>query len=86
MIYKYTPHGVCSTNITVELENEIIKKVRLEGGCSGNAKGIAALLEGMPAREAISRLKGTRCGAKQTSCPDQLSIALENAIKAEGEK
>ena len=51
-----------------------------EGGCSGNTQGISRLVEGMPAQEAIKRLAGIRCGFKSTSCPDQLAIALENAV------
>lgn len=76
----YEPKGVCSQLIEFELENGIIKNVQFWGGCSGNTQGVAALVEGMPATDAIQRLKGIRCGFRPTSCPDQLAIALENAL------
>ncbi len=80
MTYTYTPKGVCSRKIQVELENGVIVQVRFSGGCSGNTQGVAALVEGMEAKEAVRRLKGIRCGLKPTSCPDQLSLALEEAL------
>lgn len=76
----YTPSGVCSRGIDFELEDGIVKNVHFTGGCSGNTQGIAALIQGMPAEEAIRRLKGLRCGFKPTSCPDQLAKALEAAL------
>ena len=76
----YTPSGVCSKAINFELENGIVKNVRFTGGCSGNTQGVAALIQGMPAEEAIRRLKGLKCGFKPTSCPDQLAKALEAAL------
>lgn len=80
MIYQYIPRGVCSQRMIIELEDGIIKNVRVIGGCNGNLQGISRLVEGMSAREAIEKLKGIRCGFKSTSCPDQLSIALEQAL------
>lgn len=76
----YTPTGVCAKGIDFELENDIVKEVRFTGGCSGNTQGVAALIQGMPVKEAISRLKGLKCGFKSTSCPDQLAHALEAAL------
>ncbi len=76
----YTPSGVCSKGIDFELEDGIVKNVRFTGGCSGNTQGVAALIQGMPAEEAIRRLKGLKCGYKPTSCPDQLAKALEAAL------
>lgn len=58
----------------------IIQKMEVLGGCSGNLQGISALVVGMPAQEAIHRLKGIRCGAKSTSCPDQFACGLESAL------
>ncbi len=46
---------------------------------AGN-QGVASLVEGMDAEEVISRLKGIKCGFKNTSCPDQLSTALEEVL------
>lgn len=77
---RYTPSGVCSRNIEFELEDGIVKSVQFTGGCSGNTQGVAALVQGMPAEEAIRRLKGIKCGYKPTSCPDQLAKALEAAL------
>ncbi len=80
MKYTYTTHGVCSRQITVELEGDIIKEVNFLGGCHGNTQGVAALVKGMDAQEAIERLKGIRCGGRGTSCPDQLANALSEAL------
>lgn len=81
MTYTFTPHGVCSRRMTVELEDGIIRNVQVEGGCSGNLQGISRLVVGMKAADAIERMKGISCGGKPTSCPDQLSRALEEALK-----
>ena len=78
MIYK--TKGTCSTSIDVELKDGVIDSVKFTGGCNGNLKGISALVKGMKPEEAISRLKGIRCGFKPTSCPDQLAHALEEMI------
>lgn len=81
MTYTYTPKGVCSQRIQVELEDGIIRNVKVLGGCGGNLQGISSLVVGMPATEAINRMKGIRCGMKPTSCPDQIAIALEKALE-----
>lgn len=73
----YTPRGICAIGIDFEVENDKVKDVKFIGGCDGNHKGLAALIKDMPVDEAISRLKGITCGAKSTSCPDQLACALE---------
>ena len=78
MIYK--TKGTCSTMIDVELKDGVIESVKFTGGCNGNLQGISALVKGMKPEEAISRLKGIRCGFKPTSCPDQLAHALEEMI------
>lgn len=80
MIYTYIPRGTCSRKMTVDVENDIIKDVKIEGGCSGNLQGITNLVRGMKVQDAIDKMKGIRCGFKSTSCPDQLAIALEQAI------
>ena len=81
MTYTYTPSGVCSRQMTVEIENGTIKHVDILGGCNGNLKGISSLLQGMRVEDAISRMQGIRCGMRATSCPDQLSIALQQAME-----
>ena len=73
----YTPQGVCSRQMIIEVENEIIKSVEIIGGCAGNTKGVSVLVEGMNINEAIKRLRGIDCRGRGTSCPDQLAIALE---------
>ena len=78
MIYK--TKGTCSTSIDVELKDGVIDSVKFTGGCNGNLQGISALVKGMKPEEAISRLKGIRCGFKPTSCPDHLAHALEEMI------
>ena len=81
MTYQYLPQGVCSRKMTVELDGTVIRKVYVEGGCHGNLQGITRLVEGMEAQDAIDRMQGIRCGFKQTSCPDQLAIALQKALQ-----
>ena len=75
---EYTPHGVCSQHIHVEVDdNGTIHNVQFAGGCSGNTQSVARLVEGMNIQDAIARMEGIRCGFKTTSCPDQLAQALK---------
>lgn len=78
MIYK--TKGVCSKEIHFDIEGDTIKSVKFIGGCSGNTQGVSRLVEGMKVQEAIDRLSGIDCNGKGTSCPDQLSKALKQAI------
>ena len=79
--YTFQPHGVCSREMQVDLdEQNVIQEFRVVAGCHGNLQGIAALVKGMPAEEAIRRLKGINCKGKGTSCPDQLARGLEQAL------
>lgn len=80
MNYKYKTNGTCAREITFELEDGIVKNVSFFGGCNGNLKGIAALVEGKKAEEIIPLIKGIKCGFKPTSCPDQLATALTEAL------
>lgn len=75
---RYQTKGTCSTAIDIEVKDGRIESVTFTGGCNGNLQGISALVKGMMVEEAISRLKGIRCGFKNTSCPDQLAKALES--------
>ena len=77
---KYKTKGTCSSSIDIEVEGNIIKSVSFTGGCNGNLQGIAALVKDMPIEDTIKRLKGIRCGFKNTSCPDQLAQALETIL------
>ncbi len=80
MDYKYKTRGTCAREISFQLEDGIIKNVSFFGGCNGNLKGIAALVEGKKAEEVIPLIKGLKCGFKPTSCPDQLALALTEAL------
>ena len=81
MTYTYTPRGVCSRAMTVEVDDQgVIRDLQVVGGCNGNLQGISRLVEGMKAEDAIARMRGIRCGFKNTSCPDQLAIALGEAL------
>ena len=68
---------VCSTQIDIELEGDIVKSVRFTRGCHGNLQGIGALVDGMNKADVISRLQGINCKGRGTSCPDQLARALQ---------
>ncbi|WP_325200137.1 TIGR03905 family TSCPD domain-containing protein [Oscillibacter sp.] len=79
--YTFQPRGVCSREMRVDLDDQgVIQDLQVIGGCSGNLQGISVLVKGMTAQEAVRRLKGIRCGAKSTSCPDQLALGLEKAL------
>lgn len=80
MTYTYQPKGVCSRKIDLTIEGGIIRNVRFTGGCSGNTQGVAALCIGRKPEEVIPLIRGIRCGFKPTSCPDQLALALEQAM------
>lgn len=78
MTYTFQPKGVCAKAMQVEIDEEgVIQDLQVMGGCSGNLQGIAALVKGMKADEAIQRLNGIKCGVKNTSCPDQLAQGLQ---------
>lgn len=80
---QYQTQGTCSKLIDVTAdENNVIQQVSFLGGCNGNLQGISKLVVGQKIDDVISRLSGIRCGNKSTSCPDQLSLALE-ALKAQ---
>ncbi len=78
--FIYQTKGVCSRAIEIEIEDGVILSVKYQGGCSGNTQGVAALARGLKVEDAIERLNGIRCGAKSTSCPDQLSVALKEYL------
>ena len=81
MTLKYKPRGTCSSMMEVTVEDGIVMNVKITGGCNGNLQGISALVRGMKAQDAIERLRGIRCGFKNTSCPDQIAKALEEALE-----
>lgn len=81
-MYQYKTKGTCSQMIYFDIEDGKVKNVEFVGGCNGNLKGIGQLVEGMDVDTVISRLEGTICGMKPTSCPDQLAKALKQAKNA----
>ncbi|MBO5035181.1 MAG: TIGR03905 family TSCPD domain-containing protein [Oscillospiraceae bacterium] len=80
MTIDFTPKGVCSRRMLVEVENGIVQSLQVTGGCHGNLQGISKLVEGMTVEEVIRRLDGINCNGKGTSCPDQLAQALKRAM------
>lgn len=80
MMITYKPKGVCSGKMEIEVEDGIVRTLRIHGGCDGNLQGIARLVPGMTVAAVIERLEGIRCGGKPTSCPDQLAQALRQAL------
>ncbi|HOK44127.1 MAG TPA: TIGR03905 family TSCPD domain-containing protein [Thermoclostridium caenicola] len=80
MRYTFKNKGTCSAQVTFDIEDGIIRNVEFLGGCNGNLQGISRLAEGRSAKEVAALIKGIRCGFKKTSCPDQLSLAIEKAL------
>ena len=83
MTYTYTPRGVCSRKMTVELENGVIKSVSVEGGCNGNLQAISRVVEGMTVEQIEGYFKGISCNGRGTSCSDQLATAVRKAKESE---
>lgn len=81
----YKTQGVCSREISFEVEDNKLTNVRFLGGCSGNTQGVARLVEGMDIDEVLVRTEGINCGYRQTSCPDQLAQAIRLYKKSLGE-
>lgn len=77
MTYEFTPKGVCSRKMIIEIEGDVVKSLSVMGGCNGNLQGISSLVKGMKIDEIIERLDGIDCGGKGTSCPAQLAVALK---------
>lgn len=80
MSYVFKPSGVCSTKVEFDIDNGRLHDVKFTGGCNGNLKGIGRLVEGMEAKDVAEKLRGTICGFKKTSCPDQLAQAIEQVL------
>ena len=78
--YSFKTKGVCSMVINFESDGRIVKNIEFVGGCSGNTQGVAALADGMDARELVDKLRGTDCRGRGTSCPDQLAQAIEKYV------
>ena len=78
--FCYKPSGVCATNIKLLIDEDILVDLEVTGGCSGNLQGIRSLVKGMKLNEVIKKLKGIKCGYKNTSCPDQIAKAIEEYL------
>lgn len=81
MEYRYKPQGVCSAEMIFDIDNGIIKKLKIIGGCPGNTVGVSRLIENKKIEDVIDMLKGIPCGLRGTSCPDQVAKALEEYKK-----
>ena len=77
---EYKTKGTCAREVIVDVDDGVITECKFVGGCSGNTQGVAALVVGMKVEDAVAKIKGIKCGMKSTSCPDQLAIALEEAM------
>ena len=78
--YEYATKGTCSVRIDFDLDGDTVRNVVFHSGCAGNTQGVSRLVEGMNAKEAMSRLRGIDCRGRGTSCPDQLAIAISEAL------
>ena len=81
MEYRYEPEGVCSYEMIFEIEGDIVKSLKIIGGCPGNTVGVSKLIENKRIDDIIKMLKGIDCGSRGTSCPDQIARALEEYKK-----
>ena len=81
MKIEYLPVGTCSRLIEIEINDGIVKDLRVAGGCNGNLQGVAALCRGRKAEDVANALQGIRCGAKSTSCPDQIAQAIRTHLQ-----
>lgn len=84
MKYEFIPQGVCSIKMIFDIEDNIVKDLKIIGGCPGNTVGVSKLIANKSIDEIIQMLKGIPCGNKQTSCPDQIAVALESYKKIKG--
>ncbi len=80
MQIEYKTQGTCSRQINITVEDGVVQNVEFFGGCNGNLKGISQLVKGMKVEDVIAKLENTKCGFKDTSCPDQLAKALKQAL------
>ena len=85
MKYSFQPRGVCAVLITFEINDGIVSNVNFRGGCDGNLKAIAKLVDGMKCENVISVLRGNDCRGRGTSCADQFAIAIEKAMQEQNE-
>lgn len=82
MKYSYKTKGTCSSRIDFDLNGDVVTNVTFVGGCNGNTKGVASLVEGLTVSQIEERLKGIQCGMRGTSCVDQLALAVREAVNS----
>ncbi len=82
MIYNYKTNGTCSTNIKLEINGDVVKNVEFTGGCNGNLQAVPRLVDGLTVEQIETKLKGIKCGRRNTSCPDQLARAVREAYES----
>lgn len=80
MEYRFYPRGVCSQEMIFDIEDGVVKDLKVIGGCNGNLKGISSLIKGMKIEDIITKLEGIDCNGRGTSCPDQISKALKEYL------
>lgn len=83
MHYSYKTSGTCSQQIDFDINGDIITNVSFQGGCNGNTKAVASLVDGMTVDYIVEKCGGIRCGFKNTSCGDQLARAVKEAYEQE---
>ena len=83
MTFTYKTRGTCASQITFDLDGDVVTNVKFYGGCNGNLKGIASLVDGMKVQDIADKPAGTTCGFKSTSCPDQLAKAIVEAYNSQ---
>ncbi|MCI9626342.1 MAG: TIGR03905 family TSCPD domain-containing protein [Clostridia bacterium] len=81
MTYHYKPKGVCSKEMQLDIQDGILKEVKIVGGCDGNRQGVCALVKGLPAKDVMEKLRGIDCRGRGTSCPDQLAKAIAEYLE-----
>lgn len=86
MVFRYTPDGVCSSEMIFDIEGNVVKKLEIVGGCPGNTVGVSKLIENRTIDDIIELLKGIPCRNKGTSCPDQVARALEEYKKQQKDR
>lgn len=79
MHYTYQTTNVCAKFIEFEINGNVVTNIKFTGGCNGNLKAIAKLLDGKTVDEITAACKGNTCGSKFTSCTDQLALAVSLA-------
>lgn len=84
MRYEYKPKNICPQLISFDIDGDVISNIEFYGGCNGNLKAIAKLLDGSTVEEIEEKLSGNTCGRRPTSCADQLARAVREAYEASG--